>query len=211
MVNTFLSALGEYGWFGYIIVFIVALLETLPIIGIFFPGLVFIILAGALASQGYFSLPILFLVVVASTIIGNGIGYEIGIKHTQYFRTHPQFWKHIEYAVHFFRDHGKKSIFLGQFIGLVRHALPLAAGILGMSRFAFHKINILAILLWATVYLAIGYGFGSYVVVNASKFVLWLQQVGGTLIFGIVVIIVILRWWKERRHAQKCAQEFPSS
>ena len=68
---------------------------------------------------------------------------------------------HVEAGKAFFIKHGGKSVFLGRFVGPLRQIIPFVAGVVRMEQRRFVFLNVLGGVLWAYVYIIIGYYFGA--------------------------------------------------
>jgi len=146
-----------------VIIFAVALCESLAVVGIGIPG---VVLLGAAASlAGHQGIPI-WLMLVAGTIgafAGDNLSFWLG--RTQ--RSHVSRWwplnRHpgwLERGIEFFQRHGSLSVVVGRFIGPMRPFIPLVAGMLSMPTRRFIIVNLLSALVWAPVYLLPGYWLG---------------------------------------------------
>ena len=145
-------------------VFVIALTESLAVVGLFVPGAVLMVSVGALIGIGVVGFwPILF-AAIAGAIVGDGLSFWLGhyyrdrLRSFWPFRNHPQ-W--LALGEGYFHRHGGKSVLLGRFVGPVRPFIPLVAGMLGMQPRAFYLANILSALAWAPAYLLPGMAFGA--------------------------------------------------
>lgn len=143
------------GW----VVFLVALAESLAIIGVLVPGVVILFGAGALVGAGVLNFWSLCVWAIAGAIIGDGLSYQLG-RHFDYltarfrwFRMHPD---HLQRGHEFFEKWGDASVALGRFFGPIRAVVPLVAGLMDMPPGRFYLANILSALAWAPAYLLPG-------------------------------------------------------
>jgi len=145
-------------------VFVIALTESLAVVGLFVPGAVLMLSVGALIGIGAAGFWPLFFAAVAGAIVGDGLSFWLGHHYRDRLRGFWPFRKHPQWLTRgegYFRRHGGKSIFLGRFVGPVRPFIPLVAGMLGMQPRAFYAANILSALAWAPAYLLPGMAFGA--------------------------------------------------
>lgn len=158
----FLPALDHLGMWGYWLVFFFAFFEAIAFIGTFIPGATAVVIAGVLASQGFFDVGDLIWFASFGAIAGDFFSYWLGTKGTRYFRDENRFLKisHIERGKRFFKKHGNKSIFLGRFIGPIRAIVPFIAGLSHMDRMKFLVWNIISGCAWASSHVLLGYLFG---------------------------------------------------
>lgn len=147
-----------------ILVFLSALIESIPGLGTVTPGTLFFLFFGFSAYNLNLSLPLMIFAATIGAVIGDVISYMLGKYGSVFLLKHKKILKlsHIEDGRKFFLNHGTKSIFIGRFIGPIRSVLPLIAGTLSVnfSRFMFY--NILSAFLWVLIYIIIGYYFGNY-------------------------------------------------
>ncbi|MCG6656395.1 bifunctional DedA family/phosphatase PAP2 family protein [Halomonas campisalis] len=146
-----------------LIIGIIALLESLAVVGLLIPGVVLITAAASLAGHQDLAIPAVLLAAFAGAVIGDGLSFALG--YTQRERV-PQLWpfrQHPEWlarGARFFQRYGSLSVFFGRFVGPVRPVIPLIAGMLQMSPRAFTWANVASALLWAPAYVLPGYLLG---------------------------------------------------
>lgn len=146
-----------------LVVFLIAMGESLAVVGIILPGAVLLFAFGALAATG--TVPLLQTLLAASlgAIAGDAMSFWLGrllqdrLHSVWPFSTHPE-W--IERGVAYFRRHGGKSIVLGRFVGPLRAVIPATAGMLGMSPTRFFMIDVVSAFAWSPIYLFPGMVFG---------------------------------------------------
>ena len=142
-----------------ITIFLVALLESLVIIGVLVPGALFMVLLGVLISKGAISLSAAIAWAASGAIVGDAISFWIGRHYKDRLRKIWPFSRSqtlLAKGEAFFNRHGGKSIFFGRFVGPIRAIIPTIAGILGMSAKKFAVVNILSALAWAPTYILPG-------------------------------------------------------
>jgi membrane protein DedA with SNARE-associated domain/membrane-associated phospholipid phosphatase len=149
---------------GGLMVFVVALGESLAIVGLFVPGAVLLFGFGALVAAGALDLWSTLAWAFAGAVVGDGISYWLGRHYNLHlrvmwpFRNYPRLMGR---GVDFFHHHGGKSILFGRFVGPVRPIVPAVAGMLGMPPLRFLAVNVFSALLWAPAYLLPGVVFGA--------------------------------------------------
>ena len=194
------------GQWTYLLVGVLAFLETGAFVGLLAPGETAMILGGVVAGQGEISVITLIAIVwVAATLgdalsfwLGRRLGREFLVRHGPKFRITPEVLERVE---DFFDKHGGKAILLGRFVGIVRAVAPFLAGTGKMSFRRFLPYDILGAGLWATTFILLGYVFWQSlgtVLDYAKKGALGL----GITISVIVGLIVAVRWLsrEENRH-----------
>lgn len=186
---------------GYIGLFGIVFAETGLFLGFFLPGDSLLFVAGFLAGQGLFSLPVLIGGLFVSAVLGNLLGYEFGkrVGPRLFSREDSLIFKkaHALRAQGFYEKHGAKTIVLARFMPIVRTFAPIIAGIGKMHYPAFVAYNVLGAVLWTTMLVLLGYFLGS--VIDVDKYLL-----------PIVLLIVFLSflpgitaYFKEQRLAKE--------
>lgn len=151
------------GW-AHLSVFLVALVESLAIVGLIVPGVLMMVGAGALIATGALDFWPVCLWAVAGAVAGDGLSFWLGRHYQERLKTAWPFTRYPESlntGVRFFEKYGGKSVAFGRFVGPVRAVIPLVAGMMGMSTGRFLAANILSAALWAPAYLLPGIVFGA--------------------------------------------------
>lgn len=156
---TLIKAIGTFG------VCALVFAESGLFFGFFLPGDSLVFTAGLLASQGYFSFPVLLVGVIFCAIAGDSVGYAFGKKVGPLFFTKEDSFffrkKHIESAAQFFQKHGAQSIVLARFVPAVRTFTPIFAGIGEMNYKTFLGWNVFGGILWGGGLTILGYVLGA--------------------------------------------------
>ena len=163
-MHSLLEWIAQHAYYAGAAVFLVALTESLALVGLFIPGTVIMFGIGALVPTGAMNLWTTLAWAAAGAIAGDGISYWLGHRYREQLRFQWPFGRHPKLLARgeaFFRQHGYKSVFLGRFIGPLRPIIPAVAGMLGMPRQRFFFVNILSALSWAAVYILPGVVFGA--------------------------------------------------
>ncbi len=175
---------------GYLLVFLIIILEGFPIIGSFLPGHLIIIAAGFLVKLGIFDLGTAFIVAVIAAIIADTITYSFGkkygysflLKFAQYLSIRKE---RLEKLQAFIDAHTGKALVLGKFSPFSRPFIAFLVGAHNVKLKTFWIYNTFGILLWISASLLIGYVFGaSYAI--ASQFV------GKFIILSLVITVLII-------------------
>ncbi|MEI7750052.1 MAG: LssY C-terminal domain-containing protein [Candidatus Moraniibacteriota bacterium] len=190
-----LPSVSHLGNFGYLIAFVIAFAESLPFIGLMFPGTMIIVLFGFFSSQGFLHFKLLVWVVAVGAILGDIIGYRSGIHGKNLFREGNRFLRpsYLEKGKKFFRAHGEKSIFLGRFVGPLRPIIPFVAGLSHMEWWRFLVWDIVVALLWSWSHLALGYFFGGATAVIET----WFTR--ASVFFVLLVATLVILWYVVKR------------
>lgn len=179
------------GVFGYWIVFLCALGESIAIVGLFTPGSFVVVFAGVLAAHGYYDFFDLVAFCIGGAIIGDTLSYEFG-RRGKIFMDGKQFLvKHIERGQRYFDQHGGKSVILGRFVGALRPFVPFIAGMSHMPRGRFYLANVIGAIGWSISYISVGFLFGT-----AWRSALeWWTRIG-LIGFLVVALILAAYYWR---------------
>src|SRR3989344_8670543 len=149
---------------GYLGVFFIIFAESGLFFGFFLPGDTLLFSVGLLASQGYFNIALLVLIIAPAAILGDQIGYLFGKKFgPKIFNRDESFYfkkRYITDAENFYKKHGKKTILLARFIPVIRTFVPILAGVGKMHYRTFVIYNIMGGLLWGAGITLSGYFLG---------------------------------------------------
>lgn len=174
------------------LVFGMAMLEAVAVIGAIVPGVALLFVLSVLAAHADIDFVTLLVVGVAGAMAGDGVSYVIGrtfqhrIENVWPFRKHPQWLGRSEAYV---EQHGGKSIIFGRFIGPLRAFVPMAAGIFRMKPLYFLWMNFLSALAWAPFHLVPGYSFGMAAADNSLP---GRDQL--LLIAALLILVAIMTW-----------------
>ena len=145
------------------LIFSMAMLEAVAVIGAIVPGVALLFVLSVLAAHAHIDFTLLLVTGIAGAMAGDGFSYAIGrtfqhrIENVWPFRKYPQWLARSEAYV---EQHGGKSIIFGRFIGPLRAFVPMAAGIFRMKPLYFLWMNFLSAVAWAPFHLIPGYSFG---------------------------------------------------
>jgi membrane protein DedA with SNARE-associated domain/membrane-associated phospholipid phosphatase len=191
-----LAWVSEHSAWAGLIVFLIALSESLAIVGLIMPGAVLMFGAGALIGADLLPFWSTMGMAVLGAMVGDGLSYWLGrhykmqLRAVWPFRAYPRL---VNRGVDFFHRHGGKSVALGRFVGPLRPIIPAVAGMLEMPVSRYLVINVLASLVWAPAYLLPGVAFGTSLQLAS--------EVAGRLALFLIVTLALL-WlvaWALRR------------
>src|SRR5262249_40611463 len=163
-LRTLIEFVAAYPHVAYGLVFLAALSEALPVIGVVVPGSVIILAVSALVPTGAVALWPLLVWATIGAIVGDGFSYWLGRRYERDILLRWPFSRYPQVAVQseaFFQQHGGKSVFLGRFIPALRAFVPLFAGILHMPARRFYISNVLSALCWAPAHIFPGVVLGA--------------------------------------------------
>lgn len=178
---TFVST---YGAWTYALLFLIIFCETGIVFIAFLPGDSLLFAAGALAanSDSALNINILFTMLVAASVIGNGVNYFTGkwIGPKVFRSEHSWLFNpaHLTKAHQFYEKFGGKAIVIARFIPIIRTVVPFIAGIGYMTYRHFFIFNLIGALLWMGLLLYGSYSFGNIPVVKAH--------------FSLVIVAIIV-------------------
>jgi len=194
---------------GYPGVFLLITLEStlVPI-----PSELVMPLAGAMASRGDFSLPLVLVINSVAALLGSTICYYIGAKGGKPFlERYGKFFllrKHdLEKTERVFAKHGKWVILIGRFLPVVRHIISIPAGIARMPLRTFWLQTFIGSTIWGSFLIILGYQLGENWEAVAGK----LKRMD--LVIGVVIVLALLalatRFFLRRRRERNGATTNP--
>jgi undecaprenyl-diphosphatase len=161
LIEDVAQALGPWT---YLLVGVLAFLETGAFVGLVAPGESVVIVGGVIAGQGEISLIVLIGIVWGAAILGDTTSFFVGRRLGRDFilRHGPKVKideARLEQVESYFSRHGGKTILIGRFIGLVRALAPFVAGSSGLGYRRFIPFSVIGCGLWATLFCVLGYVF----------------------------------------------------
>lgn len=190
-LQTFLSFLQAHLWLAYTTIFIIALSESLALVGLIIPGAILMFAIGTLITTGHLDFITTAIWAALGAVAGDSLSYWLGARYRQQLQN---LWPLSRYpgvldkGINFFQRHGGKSVLFGRFVGPLRPVIPAIAGMLGMSRRQFLLTNILSGLAWAPLYLLPGMAFGLSLELAgevAGRMMIWLLALFVSLLLVI--------------------------
>lgn len=187
---------------GYIGLFGIVFAETGLFVGFVFPGDSLLFVAGVLAAQGFFSLPILLVGLFIAAFAGNMFGYWFGgyVGPKIFSRDDSLLFRksHLIKAQQFYEKHGPKTIVLARFIPIVRTFAPIVAGVARMHYGTFALYNCIGALLWSVGLTVLAYYLGG-LVENIDRYLLPIVL----LIVFLSILPGIFEYWRNRQEQKK--------
>ncbi len=149
-------------WGGYAVLAIIIFSETGLLIGFFLPGDSLLFTAGFLAgSTGLLDIVWLSLLLCACAILGDAVGYQIGLRMGPRIFKRPKSLlfnpKHLEWTRGFYERHGGKTIVLARFMPIARTFAPVVAGMGRMGYRRFATFNVVGGVAWILSFTLGGY------------------------------------------------------
>ena len=200
MTHDLVSLLSEYG---LVLVFVNVLVEQL---GLPVPAIPTLVVAGALASQGQLSLPLLIVVALAACLLADTTWYLAGrrfgngvMKLLCRISLTPD--SCVSETQSRFERWGVNALVIAKFVpGLATIAPPLAGATrIGWLRFLF--FNTLGAILWVGA----GIGAGMLLAPQMEQLLTRLDHIGMTALVALVALLaayIAFKWWERRRFFQ---------
>ncbi|MFH0907821.1 MAG: bifunctional DedA family/phosphatase PAP2 family protein [bacterium] len=208
MLDYLIDLVSRLGHWGYLVIFIVVVLECQAFFGLVMPGESLVMLGGFFAGQGVLDPGVLIFVVSIAAILGDSIGYELG-RHfgrgwlLQQGRRFGLRQEHLDRVDGFFVQHGGKAVFGSHFLHVLRALMPFVAGARRMRYLTFLLFNAMGCIAWATVFVLVGYVAGESWRVAAK----WIggasEIIGGALLLAIALGF-LWRWlWRHEADVRR--------
>jgi|GEM_PF-367061 len=173
-------------WTGFI-VFLVAMTESLAVVGILVPGAFLMVTAGTMIGAGMLGFWSTVTWAIAGAIIGDNLSFWLGYYYRDRIRCWWPFSRYpnmLEQGKQFFQKHGGKSIALGRFVGPIRAVIPVIAGLMEMRPWTFFFINVVSAIGWAPAYLLPGIILGTSLKLAS--------EVAGRLVVFLLAAVLLL-------------------
>ncbi len=171
------------------------------------PGEAALLTAAVLASQGKLQIWLVLVIGIASAIVGDSIGYELGRRLGREVLTargplQKERVRAVNAGERFFQKHGDKTVFFARWVTGVRSAAAWLAGIDEMPYFKFLAYNAAGAITWGLTFGLVGY-YGGHSAADV------ITKVGSYALIavGILVVIALAVWWVRRR--RRPAEESP--
>ena len=183
---------------GYLGLFVIIFAESGLFFGFFLPGDSLLFTAGFLASQGFFDIRALIIIVLIGAIMGDNVGYWFGRKiGPKIFTKEDSFFfrkSYVHKAQEFFEKHGAKTIVLARFVPPVRTFAPIIAGVANMRYETFLAFNVVGGLVWGLGLTSLGYFLGN-TIPHIDRYIFPI------LAFIIIVSLIpgVVSFWKNRK------------
>lgn len=205
------TALGQWT---YVLVGLLAFVETGAFVGLVAPGETAILVGGVVAGQGKIDVLALIAIVWVCAVAGDTVSFYLGRRLGREFLVkHGARVKITEERLHKVEDlfdrHGGKMILAGRFVGLVRAIQPFVAGASKLPYRRFIPYDVIGAGLWGTTFVLLGYVFWhsfSQVENYAKKGALALATVI-VVVGGLIAAYRYLRVEENRRKAKAWLDE----
>jgi undecaprenyl-diphosphatase len=186
LLQDLVAWIAQHPHFSNLLIFVVAVLESLLLVGLLIPGAFLLFGVGALIATGALQLFPTLTWTALGAVVGDTISFLIGKHYHQQLRVVWPLKRYpalINRGVDFFCRHGGKSVFMARFVGPVRPIVPAIAGMMDMNLARFLLVDVIASVLWAPAFILPGMAFGASLGLAA--------EVAGRLVVLLVVVVGI--------------------
>jgi len=190
--EAFLQSLGSWA---LVIAALIVIAETGLLLGFFLPGDSLLFTVGLLIGSGTIASPIWLacLVIAISAVIGDQIGYFIGLKAgpTVFKRPDSKLFSHknVERTQAFFAKYGAKAVIFAHFVPIMRTFIPVAAGVGKMNYRYYLRNNIIGAFTWGLTVPLIGFFLGGNEFIKNNVILITLVLVALSFIPVIIEIV----------------------
>ncbi len=150
---------------------LVALFESLALVGLILPGTVMMAGLGALIGSGEVNFWYSWLAGIVGCLLGDWISFWLGwrfkgpLRRWSFIKKNKALLDKTEHALH---QHSMFTILVGRFVGPTRPLIPMVAGMLELPVSKFLLPNIIGCLLWPPFYFLPGILAGAAIDIPAD-------------------------------------------
>jgi membrane protein DedA with SNARE-associated domain len=202
-----------YDQWGYLIVFLSTFAENTALLGLVLPGNTLALLGAFYARIGTLNLGWVIFFSTIGTVAGYHIDYLFGRFALEHFLTRwgtsrlglrLRLAGRIRLSRRMLTRHGGKTILISHIIGHLRSFVALSAGLTHMRYARFLLFEIIAALLWNTLYSLIGY----FVAVEIDLLQLFFERAGWIILGVLGILFVGWQIWKRRVQQKRRSKRF---
>ncbi len=159
-------------------------------VGTFLEGESVLLVAGAAASRGHLSLPVVIAIATFASFLGDQLYFWVGRRYgTALLARYPSLQPRAARVRGLLDRHHLPLILSIRFLYGLRVAGPIALGMSSVSWLQFLLLNGLGALVWALLIASLGYGTG-------HALVHLLKAVDADELWGLALLLVVgLVWW----------------
>lgn len=206
MIQQITDWVAQYPYWSGVVVFLVAMLESLAIVGVVVPGVAIMFAIGALIGTGALELIPTLIWAACGASLGDGLSFALGwhfrdrLHRLNYFQQRQDL---LDRGHRFFQRYGALSVIIGRFVGPIRAIVPMVAGMLEMPVPRYLAANVLASMLWAPAYLAPGLVFGeSYEVIFR-----WLEEWWVVVVLALAFLVLAYQGFRRFNVSQDASSD----
>lgn len=192
-----------HGLSAYLLCGLLVFAEASVLLGFVIPGETAALVGGALASLHHVNLELMLVVVVASSIVGDTVGYEVGRLVGPWLLSHRPLRGHpaVRRGEALLARYGGPAVFLGRWVALARALVPGLSGMSGMRYRTFISFNAAGGTVWGTTYVMIGFAAGTSYAAIAQRAGTYALVIVGVVVVVVVALVLVRRRREHRRWA----------
>lgn len=186
----------QYGNMTYLILFSIVFVETGLVIMPFLPGDSLLFAAGATCAITDLKFGILWAGFILAAFLGDNLNYWVGRRLGNYVYDLDSRWikrEYIDQTNAYYDKYGVLTVILARFMPFVRTFAPFVAGVGKMPYLKFISYSVVGAILWVSLFLAVGYKFGSYPIVK-DNFAFVSLGIVGISVLPILYKIIGAKW-----------------
>ncbi len=198
------------GAWTYLLVPVLAFLETAAFVGLVVPGETAVLVGGVVAARGEVVLALIIALVWAAAVAGDLTAFLLGRRlGGPFLRRHAGRLRidvaQLDRVERVFARHGGKAVLTGRFVGVLRAFTPFVAGTSGMALGRFAAFSAAGALAWSVLVTLLGYAFASSFETAGS--VITQVTVAAAVLAGLAVWFA--RGRRRRRRRDRAARTAP--
>ncbi|CAL4319635.1 DedA family protein [Buchnera aphidicola] len=155
-MDSWLTSLVTYSFTcSLFIVGLVSFLESLALVGLLLPGVVFMTTLGTLIGDAKLSFYPAWMAGTVGCLLGDWVSYYLGLYFKDWLHNLKFLKKHqilLDKTKHILSKHSLITILIGRFVGPTRPLIPMVAGMLKLPLKKFISPNIIGCILWPPIY-----------------------------------------------------------
>ncbi len=181
-----------YARYGYEIIFLGALMESLVVINFFVPGATILVLGAVFAHTGQVHIVYAILAATAGSLFGFVIDYLLGYFGFSAIINKLGYSDTLQKAKHQLNNSAVKSFALGFIHPNIGSFVSLAAGVTKISMTNFVVLALFSTLFWTSLWGFLIFSFGKVFLVVLTKYTT-------VLVIGILSVWVLLALYQKRK------------
>lgn len=181
--------INQFGTLTYVILFLIIFAETGLVVTPFLPGDSLLFAVGALSATNILNVWVIYFSLLIAAILGDTVNYWIGHKlgAKVFAQKESKFFKreYLDKTEKFYEKYGGKAIILARFLPILRTFAPFVAGVGKMHYKTFFFYNVAGAFIWVTLFVSLGYFFGSIKFIKEN----FELAVVGIVVFSLLPIL----------------------
>jgi len=195
------------------IVIIVTFLESLALVGLFLPGIVFMSILGTFIGNGILNFYPAWIAGIIGCMCGDWISYYCGWKFKNCLKNFSLLKKNnivLKKVKNTLQNYPVVTILIGRFIGPIRPLVPMVCGMLNLSLKKFVLPNILGCILWPPIYFLPGIctGIAIHAVNNYNANTYFKLQFFSSILLIWFGLFILWKIWKKNTNSNKIKYKY---